>query len=139
MSEIVYIALGSNLGDRAAYLAGARVALASLPHCRLYAATRVEETAPLGRTAQSPYLNQMIALRSAMEPLALLRQLHRIERRFGRVRDGQWSPRTLDLDIVRFGTRRVTAPELEIPHPGISHRPFWQREIAELDRAVGDA
>lgn len=138
MSEIAYIALGSNLGDRAAYLAGARVALASLPHCRLCAATQVEETAPLGGTPQSPYLNQMVALRSAMEPLALLHQLHRIERRFGRVRGVRWSPRTLDLDIVRFGTRRVTAHELEIPHPGISHRGFWQREIAELDRAIGD-
>ena len=137
MNEIAYIALGSNLGDRAAYLASARVAVASLPGCRLRAATRIEETAPLGAMAQSPYLNQMLAVCSTLGPIAMLGHLQRIERRLGRVRAARWGPRTIDLDIVQYGTRHVNASALTLPHPGIPQRDFWQREIAELDRVLG--
>jgi 2-amino-4-hydroxy-6-hydroxymethyldihydropteridine diphosphokinase len=139
VNEIAYIALGSNLGDRAAYLASARVAVASLPGCRLRAATRVEETAPLGAIPQGPYLNQMLAVCSTLDPIAMLDHLQRIERRLGRVRGMRWGPRTIDLDIVRFGAHRMNVPGLTLPHPGIPERPFWQREIAALDRALSNA
>ena len=62
MSEIAYIALGSNLGDRRAYLERARDAIAAIPECRVVAVSAVEETAPLGGLAQPPYLNQMLAV-----------------------------------------------------------------------------
>src|SRR2546426_2002633 len=79
MAERVYVALGSNLGDRAGHLAHARARLAALPRTRLVRASRVEETAPLGPIAQGPYLNQMVLLETELEPVELLRHLHAIE------------------------------------------------------------
>ena len=130
--ERAYIALGSNLGDRATHLRKAREALASLPETKLLRESTIEETAPLGGMQQPAYLNQMVVLETALEPRALLQACQAIERQEGRERTAHWGPRTLDLDIVRFGSRRVTESDLIIPHPELSHRDFWQRELAEL-------
>ena len=131
-AEPAYVALGSNLGDRAAHLAAARAALARLPGTRLVAASGVEETAPLGGKAQPAYLNQMVLLETRLDPRALLEACQAIEHAEGRIRGERWGSRTLDLDIVRFGDRRVAEPDLIIPHPELDHRDFWQRELAEL-------
>ncbi len=138
MTEKVIIALGSNVGARAGYLASARVALAALPRTRLVAASRVEETAPFGAGAQGPYLNQMVLAATQLPPLALLRALQRIERSLGRVRSRRWGSRTIDLDIVRFGEVSMQTSELVLPHPGLGARGFWQRELGELDAIMGD-
>jgi 2-amino-4-hydroxy-6-hydroxymethyldihydropteridine diphosphokinase len=130
--EPVYVALGSNLGDRESHLRAAREALASLPATSLIAVSSIEETAPLGGMQQPPYLNQMVLLETGLDPPALLRALQEIERRAGRERVERWGARTLDLDIVRFGGRRVTERDLIIPHPELSNRDFWRRELAEL-------
>jgi 2-amino-4-hydroxy-6-hydroxymethyldihydropteridine diphosphokinase len=132
----VYVALGSNVGERDAHLAHARARLATLPGTRVLAASRIEETAPLGPIVQGPYLNQMVLLETDLAPADLLGHLRAIEAERGRVRGARWGPRTLDLDIVRFGERELAAPELIIPHPELPHRDFWRREIAELDHAV---
>ncbi len=137
MGELAFVALGSNLGDRRAHLDRARVALSLLPASRLVAASSVEETAPLGAMAQPPYLNQMVALDTALAPEALLASLQRIERSLGRVRGERWCARTIDLDLVRHGDRRMRSATLELPHPGWPAREFWQRELAELTRSIG--
>ena len=139
MTERAYVALGSNLGDRAAHLDRARVALTLLPSTRLAAVSSVEETAPLGAMAQPPYLNQMVALDTSLAPEALLAALHAIERAQGRRRGERWGPRTIDLDLVRYGQRRIRTTSLTLPHPGLAARDFWRRELAELARALGDA
>ncbi|HET6798183.1 MAG TPA: 2-amino-4-hydroxy-6-hydroxymethyldihydropteridine diphosphokinase [Gemmatimonadales bacterium] len=130
--ERVYVALGSNLGDRAAHLRAAREALGALPGTRLVAVSSEEETAPLGGLDQPPYLNQMALLETTLAPRELLRALQSIEQREGRTRHEHWGSRTLDLDIVRFGTRRVDETDLIIPHPELPNRDFWRRELAEL-------
>ncbi|HJR15585.1 MAG TPA: 2-amino-4-hydroxy-6-hydroxymethyldihydropteridine diphosphokinase [Gemmatimonadales bacterium] len=130
--ERAYIALGSNIGDRTAHLHRAREALASLPGTKLLAASSIEETAPLAGMQQPSYLNQMVLLETTLEPRELLRACQDIEQQEGRERRERWGPRTLDLDIVKFGTRRVNDRDLIIPHPELSHRDFWQRELAEL-------
>ncbi len=132
-AERAFVALGSNLGDREEHLAAARAALAALPRTRLVAASRLEETAPLGGMEQPAYLNQMVALETRLEPRALLAACQAIEHSRGRVRTERWGARTLDLDIVRYGDRRVDEPDLIIPHPGLPDRHFWQRELAELE------
>jgi 2-amino-4-hydroxy-6-hydroxymethyldihydropteridine diphosphokinase len=132
VTEVAFIALGSNLGDRRAQLAQARVALSLLPGSRLSAIGSIDETAPLGGMAQPPYLNQMVALETPLHPLALLAALHRIERSLGRVRAARWSARTIDLDIVRYGDIVMRTPALTLPHPGIATRDFWRRELEEL-------
>jgi 2-amino-4-hydroxy-6-hydroxymethyldihydropteridine diphosphokinase len=131
--ERAYLALGSNLGDRAGHLAAARAALAALPGTRLVAESAVEETAPLAGMEQPAYLNQMVLLETALEPRALLAACQAIERSRGRVRAERWGARTLDLDIVRYGHRRIADPDLIIPHPELSNREFWIRELAELE------
>ena len=135
--ELVYVALGSNLGDRAAHLAYARNRLGTLPDTRVAASSRIEETAPIGPVPQGAFLNQMVLLETTLAPRDLLRHLHAIEAERGRERQAgvRWGPRTLDLDIVRWGERRVREPDLTIPHPELPHRDFWQREMAELDAA----
>jgi 2-amino-4-hydroxy-6-hydroxymethyldihydropteridine diphosphokinase len=131
-AERAYVALGSNLGDRAAHLAAARDALTRLPGTTLVAASTVEETAPLAGMAQPPYLNQMVLLETRLTPRELLAACQAIEQAEGRVRTERWGARTLDLDIVRYGQRRVSEPDLIIPHPELPNRDFWQRELAEL-------
>lgn len=133
-TERVFVALGSNLGDRDAHLAAARSALAGLPDTRLLGASAIEETAPLGGLAQPPYLNQMVLLETELEPHQLLAALQAIEAARGRERTGHWAPRTLDLDIVAFGERRVHDLDLVIPHPELPRRDFWRRELSELAR-----
>ncbi|MGH7591965.1 MAG: 2-amino-4-hydroxy-6-hydroxymethyldihydropteridine diphosphokinase [Gemmatimonadales bacterium] len=128
-----FVALGSNLGDRPGQLARARAAIGVLPGTRIVAESRVEETAPLGEIPQGPYLNQMVLVETELPPRQLLRSLLAIERASGRTRGTRWGPRTLDLDIVRYGEVSLDEPGLTLPHPGFATRDFWQRELKELD------
>lgn len=129
------IALGSNLGDRERHLAAARAALAALAGTRLLAASTVEETAPLGGLEQPLYLNQVVLLETALAPRALLEACQAIERAEGRIRGERWASRSLDLDIIQYGRRRVAEPGLTIPHPELPHRDFWQRGLAEVQNS----
>ena len=132
MAEWAFVALGSNLDDRDRHLAAGRAGLAALPDTDLVAASAIEETPPLGGAVQGPYLNQMVLLKTDLEPRALLTGCLAIEKSEGRVRRERWGPRTLDLDIVRYGAREVHETDLVVPHPELPNRPFWQRELAEL-------
>jgi len=139
-TDVAYIALGSNEGDRAAHLAAARAALAALEGTRVLAASAVEETEPVGGVPQGAYLNQMLAVETSLPPLVLLERLQEIERAAGRVRgDGyvRWGPRPLDLDIVLFERQQLREPTLVVPHPELPNRDFWRRELAELAAARG--
>jgi 2-amino-4-hydroxy-6-hydroxymethyldihydropteridine diphosphokinase len=132
VKDVAYIALGSNLGRREVFLAQARSAIAALARTRVLGQTEAEETAPIGPVAQGPYLNQMIAIETELSPHDLLTELKRIEAAAGRVRKERWGPRTLDLDIVLFENQTVREPGLTIPHPELSNRDFWLRELAAL-------
>ncbi|GIW50854.1 MAG: 2-amino-4-hydroxy-6-hydroxymethyldihydropteridine diphosphokinase [Gemmatimonadales bacterium] len=136
MPEWVFVALGSNLGDREAYLAFARDRLARLPRTELVAQSTIEETEPLGPIVQGPYLNQMVLLKTELSARELLEACLEIERAAGRERRVRWGPRTLDLDIVRYGDLIVKESDLVLPHPELENRPFWQRELAELAEYV---
>jgi 2-amino-4-hydroxy-6-hydroxymethyldihydropteridine diphosphokinase len=128
------IALGSNLGEREAHLAGARDAIARLAGTQIVKQSRVEETAPLpgGPEGQGSYLNQMLLIETELPPRELLEALLAIETAMGRVRRERWEARIIDCDIVLYGDEPVTGPDLVIPHPELPNRGFWQRELAEL-------
>jgi 2-amino-4-hydroxy-6-hydroxymethyldihydropteridine diphosphokinase len=85
---------------------------------------------------QGMFLNQIVALETALGPRELLAELHRIERAAGRVRTLRWGPRTLDLDIVAYEHHTVQELDLTVPHRELPHRDFWQRELAEVRRIV---
>lgn len=126
----IVVALGSNLGDRAAHLETARRGLFS-GGFRWVLASPVEETAPLPGSApgQGAYLNQLLAARRAevpLDPAGLLALGQALERAAGRRRAGEprWGPRPLDVDIILFGDRVIDAPGLSVPHPRLAERPF---------------
>ena len=137
MTDVAYIALGSNLGNRELALARARAAIAAIRDTRLIAATPVEETEAIGPVSQGKYLNQMVAVSTTLPPRTLLAALHRIERAAGRVRAIRWGPRTLDLDIVMMEGKEYSDDALVIPHPELPNRDFWLRELALL-RGIAD-
>lgn len=132
MDDVAFVALGSNVGDRRRHLSDALQRIAEIPGVKTIALTAAEETDPLGPIAQGRYLNQMIALRTSLSPPELLAALHAVERTGGRVRDARWGPRTIDLDIVKYGCTTWSSPDLQVPHREIDNRNFWQRELAEL-------
>ena len=135
MRDVAYIALGSNLGQREVFLAQARRAIAALAKTKVVGQTEAEETAPIGPIAQGPFLNQMVAIETELSPQDLLAALKRIEEEAGRVRTTRWGPRTLDLDIVMFERQSVREPGLTVPHPELSNRSFWLKELATLRSA----
>jgi len=136
MRDVAFVALGSNLGDREGHLSVARKAIARLQGTEVLAETEPEETPPFGPPGQGPYLNQMIAIETELEPRALLHALQEIEQLAGRVRGERWGARTLDLDIVKFQRQQVSDTDLTVPHPGLPDRDFWQRELATLEAAI---
>lgn len=132
-TDWAFVALGSNLGDRVGYLQLGRDLLKRLPRTVLVRATGVEETPALGPVPQDPYLNQMLLLETTLSPHALLEHCQSIEEQAGRIRDKRWGPRTLDVDIVRYGDEKIETDDLTLPHPEIPNRDFWLRELAELE------
>jgi 2-amino-4-hydroxy-6-hydroxymethyldihydropteridine diphosphokinase len=138
MTDVFYIALGSNLGNRELALTRARAAIGAIRDTRLIAASEVEETEPIGPVQQGKFLNQMVAVSTTLAPRTLLAALHRIERAAGRVRASRWGPRTLDLDIVMLEGKDYSDDALVIPHPELPNRDFWQRELAQLRGKVDE-
>lgn len=127
-----FVALGSNLGDREAYLAQARDALAALPGTSLVAASSVYETAPQDRADQPPFLNQVVALDTSLEPRDLLTACQRIETDHGRRREVRFGPRTLDIDILLLEGMESDDPLLTLPHPRMWQRAFVLVPLAEV-------
>jgi 2-amino-4-hydroxy-6-hydroxymethyldihydropteridine diphosphokinase len=97
-----YVGLGSNLGDRAAYLLLGLSALSRLPKTHLLRLSPVYETDPVG-PPQPPYLNMVAELETELSPKGLLAEMLRIEKALGRERRERWGPRTLDLDLLLYG------------------------------------
>jgi 2-amino-4-hydroxy-6-hydroxymethyldihydropteridine diphosphokinase len=127
-----HVALGANLGDRAAALARALEALRATPGVRVVAVSRFWETEPVG-PPQPAYLNAAAALDTERSALELLARLHEIERAAGRVRGSERDlPRTLDLDLLLFGGLVIEAPELVVPHPRMHERAFVLEPLAEI-------
>ena len=116
------IALGSNLGDRLAYLASGAAALRAVSD--VVAVSPLYETAPVGGPDQGAYLNAVMVVETDLAAKQLLATLHEIEHRADRARDVRWGPRTLDLDLVLFGDAIITEPEISVPHPRFHERRF---------------
>jgi 2-amino-4-hydroxy-6-hydroxymethyldihydropteridine diphosphokinase len=128
----VYVALGSNLGDREAYLWQALGLLAAEPAVKVQRVSSFYETKPVGNPQQPDFLNAVVQLACALSPLELLRTLQAIEKRLGRVRREPWGPRTIDLDLLLFGQVTVEEPGLTVPHPRLLERDFVLVPLAEI-------
>ncbi|MEM6490755.1 MAG: 2-amino-4-hydroxy-6-hydroxymethyldihydropteridine diphosphokinase [Pseudomonadota bacterium] len=127
----VALALGANLGDRAATLARATAALARLGSVEAVA-TPIE-TDPLGPTDQPIYLNGAVLLRTGFGPQSLLAETQAVERTLGRRRTGpRWGPRRIDIDLILFGDIVMDRPALTLPHPDYRQRDFVLRPLSEI-------
>lgn len=125
--------MGTNVGDRWGHLAAAVARLRALPRTTLEALSQPFETEPVGGPAgQSPYLNAVARLGTLLDPFDLLRGLSRIERERGRVRTLRDAPRTLDLDLLFYGRRRIDVPGLTLPHPRALGRRFVLAPLAQV-------
>ena len=123
------LALGSNIGDRAAYL---RFAIDRLGD-RVTAQSQVFETDPVGGPEnQDAYLNMVVAIDTELDPYALLRWLHRIEADAGRERVIHWGPRTLDIDLLFFDDVVIDGGNLAVPHPRYAERRFVLAPLSEV-------
>jgi 2-amino-4-hydroxy-6-hydroxymethyldihydropteridine diphosphokinase len=129
----VFIALGSNLGDRELYLLRAVAELGKLPSTKVTALSSFYQTEPVGEIAQEDFLNAVARLETELEPHALLEHLQRLESEvFRRTRTIAGGPRTVDLDILFYGSRIIEEPDLMIPHPRLHLRRFVLVPLAEI-------
>lgn len=148
MSEAAYIGLGSNADDRRRYLDEAIYALTATPGIVVGARSSLYETQPVGGPPdQDMYLNAVVAITTTLSPRELMDRLLAIEAALGRVRTVKDGPRTLDLDILLYGSRQIDEPQLTIPHPRMHERHFVLEPFAEiaptvmhpaLQRSIGD-
>lgn len=126
----VFIALGSNLGDR---LSNLRAAVAALePEIKPRRCSSIYETPPWGYPNQPKFLNQVVSAETALEPVVVLNWLKSIEMMLGRQETFRYGPRLIDLDILFFDDLVIDTPPLVIPHPRLQERAFVLVPLAEL-------
>jgi deoxyguanosine kinase len=128
-----YIALGSNLGNRRAYIKRALKLLAETRHLRVSGVSDIIETNPLGQMNQPKYLNAVAEIKTALTAEDLYKKLIKIETALGRVRKEKWASRIIDLDLLLFGQEIVNLPHLTIPHPQMHLRSFVLNGLRQLN------
>jgi 2-amino-4-hydroxy-6-hydroxymethyldihydropteridine diphosphokinase len=135
--KLVYLGLGSNLGDRAAAL---RKALGKLeaPGLHLLNLSSVYETEPMGIRDQGWFLNLCAEFETTLFPRQLLQRTQGVEREMGRRRTVKNGPRVIDIDILLYGSAVVDAADLQIPHPRYAERRFVLAPLAELKPGLRD-
>jgi 2-amino-4-hydroxy-6-hydroxymethyldihydropteridine diphosphokinase len=134
-----YIGLGSNLQNPQQQLLDAVNEMAIWPDVQALELSPLYRTAPIGPQDQPDFINAVARLRTCLSPSALLKALQGLEQKHGRVRQRHWGERTLDLDILLYGTMQIEQPELSVPHPQLAKRAFVilpLRDVAEAGLAI---
>jgi len=131
-----YVGVGSNLDEPARHVREAMDALDELPSTSVVARASLYRSAPVGKLDQPDFVNSVAALDTALAPERLLDELFAIETRHGRVRAERNAPRTLDLDLLLYGTLRLEGQALTLPHPRMHERAFVLLPLAEIDARV---
>ena len=130
---VVYLGLGSNLGDRLQNLRTAAERIGQI--IDVDRVSRVYESAAVGYTDQPDFLNLVLRAQTDLEPLALFAELKRIETALGRERSFRNAPRTIDIDVLAYDQRVLSTPELTIPHPRMLERSFVLLPLLEVEPA----
>ncbi|WP_411360077.1 2-amino-4-hydroxy-6-hydroxymethyldihydropteridine diphosphokinase [Pseudidiomarina salilacus] len=128
----VYIALGANLGDPVATLQSLLDQLHQDDALTAIQCSSFFRSKPMGPQDQPDYVNAVLSAQTDLPPLALLDYLQQLENDFGRVRNRRWGARTLDLDILLYGTQLLRHERLIVPHPGLAERDFVLLPLAEI-------
>ena len=127
-----YLSIGSNLGDREAYLSEAIEALEEEPSIRNIRTSSFMETKPYGGVEQGDFLNAAVGFETTLAPLELLELLHQLEKKANRTRDVHWGPRTLDMDILFYEKLVYEDDDLIIPHADLENREFVLKPLQEI-------
>lgn len=127
-----FVGLGSNLGDRERSIRAALDDLSRIPATAVVRASSLYDTEAQGEAAQPPYLNAVAELTTDRPPRQLLWHLLLIEARLGRERRRRWGPRPIDLDLLLYESRVVDEPDLVLPHPRLTERPFVLVPLDEI-------
>lgn len=127
-----YLSIGSNIGDKEAYLNQAVDSLYDDPNCRVLQVSKYIETKPYGPVEQDNFLNGCVEIETIYTPDELLAAVNNIEKQANRTREIHWGPRTLDIDIVLFGDKIMYEPQLIIPHIEMHKRAFVLVPLAEI-------
>lgn len=127
-----YLSIGSNMGDREAYLNQAVDSLYDDDNCRVNMVSKFIETEPYGPVEQENFLNGCVEIETLYSPRELLEKVNMIEAEAGRTRDIYWGPRTLDIDIVLFNDEITDFPDLKIPHIEMHKRLFVLEPLKQI-------
>lgn len=128
----VYLAMGSNMGEKENYIRSAVEKLDQMATCRVVRVSKLIRTEPYGGVEQDDFLNGCMEIETLLSPEELLEELHRIEAEADRKREVHWGPRTLDLDILFYDDEIIDLPMLKIPHIDMKNRDFVLEPLAEL-------
>lgn len=131
---IVYIGLGSNLGNREKNLNQALKQLGSLSSVKILKKSSIYETEPVGFKDQSWFLNAVVKIKTQIPPLSLFYLLKGIEKKLGRKKSGRWEPRIIDLDLLLYDRVIMNEDKLVLPHPQMHRRRFVLIPLLELDK-----
>ncbi|HTY44968.1 MAG TPA: 2-amino-4-hydroxy-6-hydroxymethyldihydropteridine diphosphokinase [Patescibacteria group bacterium] len=130
---ICYLSIGSNLGDRRRHIVAAVQKINALAGTRIIKMSRPIRTKAVGGPLlQGDFLNAALKIQTCFSPFALLKKLKAIEKKIGRVKTVRWGPRVIDLDILLYDARVITAAQLTIPHPRMFERPFVLKPLLEV-------
>jgi 2-amino-4-hydroxy-6-hydroxymethyldihydropteridine diphosphokinase len=136
MNNEVYLALGSNIGDRFVSLKEAIASIEASPNMKVVNTSSIYETDPVGYEDQDQFLNMVIQVRTDLCPFELLNTCLEIEKILGRKRDIRWGPRTMDLDILLYNQENIDSEMLTIPHPRMHERAFVLIPLLEIDSGL---
>ena len=136
MTERVFLGLGSNSGNSLNILCEA-VRFIHTEIGSVIALSPLYRSAPVGPVAQNDFLNAVLCVTTAFNPIALLDHTQHLEKMKGRERLIHWGPRTLDIDILMYGHLQINLPRLIIPHPEMRHRHFVLRPLKDIETQLG--
>ena len=131
---VCYIGIGSNLGDRRAYIDKTIETLGAVKGVKIRRVSSIYETDPVGGIRQGKFLNGVMEIETTLNPSGLLKELNSIEAALGRVRGPKNAPRVIDLDILYFGRENIDSADLVVPHPRINEREFVLKGLRELGK-----
>ncbi len=127
-----YIAIGSNLGDREKNISDAVHKMRDTQGIEVKKLSQIYETEPVGGPKQPDFLNAVMHIETTLEPRELLLAVQDIENQLGRTRTIKYGPRTIDLDILIYGDKKIDEPDLKIPHPKMNEREFVLEPLKDL-------
>ncbi len=133
MDRIIYIGLGSNVGNKVKNIQDSLDLLKEIQGLTINRSSSLYLTKPWGNKDQEDFINQVIEVKTGLQPLDLLHRMQDIEIKLGRQRDVKWGPRVIDLDFLLYGKEKINLEELQVPHPYLFERLFVLIPLQEIN------